>query len=50
MGQQRSSQRPFKGANRSLRQRLNWRGEPALAFAPTAVVSGVLAFVEVLSQ
>lgn len=50
MAEERSSLKPIKGANRSLRQRLNWRGELALAVAPTVVILGVLAFVEALSQ
>lgn len=50
MGQKQSSLKPLKGANRSLRARLNWRGELALAFAPTVTILGVMAFVEVLSR
>lgn len=42
--------KPIEGANRSLRRRLTLKGEFALALAPTAVVLGVLALVEVLSQ
>jgi CBS-domain-containing membrane protein len=40
----------MQGANRSLRSRLDWKGELVLATAPTAVVLGVLAVVEVLSR
>ena len=50
MGQKRSSLRPVQGANRSLRSRLNLKGELALATAPTVTVLGVLALVEVLSR
>lgn len=50
MKQTRSSLKPIKGANRSLRQRLDWRGELALALMPTIVILSVLAFVEVLTQ
>lgn len=34
----RSSLKPLEGANRSLRSRLHWKGELALATAPTVVV------------
>ncbi|WP_088893678.1 HPP family protein [Leptolyngbya ohadii] len=50
MGSERSSLKPLKGANRSLRQRLNWRGELALALMPTLVILSVLGFVEALTQ
>jgi CBS-domain-containing membrane protein len=50
MSQQRSSLKPIEGANRALRRRLTLRGEFTLALAPTAIVLGVLALVEVLSQ
>lgn len=50
MSRRKSSLRPVEGANRSLRQRLNLKGEFALAIAPTAVVLSVFAFVEVLSR
>jgi CBS-domain-containing membrane protein len=50
MKPQRYSLKPLKGANRSLRSRLNWKGELALATAPTVVVLSVLALVEVLSR
>ncbi|MBE9182490.1 HPP family protein [Oculatella sp. LEGE 06141] len=50
MSQNRSSLTPIQGANRSLRRRLNLKGEFALATGPTIIVLGVLAFVEVLSR
>ena len=50
MRNHRSSLKPVEGANRSLRSRLDWKGELALATLPTIVVLGVLAFVEVLSR
>lgn len=50
MSRNRSSLKPIKGANRSLRQRLDIRGELLLAAAPTALVLSVLALVEVLSR
>ena len=50
MRHHRSSLEPVQGANRSLRSRLDWKGELVLATAPTAVVLGVLALVEVLSR
>lgn len=46
----RSSLQPLQGANRSLRRRLDWKGELALAIAPTAIVLIVLALVESLSR
>lgn len=42
--------KPIRGANRSLRQRLDLKGELALATAPTFTILAVLALVEVLSQ
>jgi CBS-domain-containing membrane protein len=48
--QDRSSLKPIQGANRSLRHRLNLKGEFTLALAPTILVLGVLALVETLSQ
>lgn len=50
MAQDRSSLKPVEGADRALRSRLGLRGELVLAFFPTAVVLGVLALVEVLSE
>lgn len=50
MKNHRSSLKPLEGANRSLRSRLDWKGELALATAPTLVVLGVLALVEVLTR
>lgn len=50
MNQERESLKPIEGANRALRRRLTLKGEFALAIAPTAVVLGVLALVEALSQ
>lgn len=50
MSQERSSLKPIEGANRSLRRRLTLKGEFTLALAPTAIVLGVLALVEVLSR
>ena len=50
MSRKLSSLEPGQKAKRSLRQRLDLRGEFALALAPTAVVLVVLALVEVLSR
>jgi len=50
MSRNRSSLKPIKGANRALRRRLTLKGELALATAPTAIVLGVFALVEVLSR
>jgi CBS-domain-containing membrane protein len=50
MSQKRSSLKPLEGANRSLRRRLNLKGEFALALLPTLTVLGVLSLVEVLSR
>lgn len=44
------SLKPVEGANRSLRERLDLKGEFALAFVPTVTVLLVFALVEVLSQ
>lgn len=50
MSQKQSSLKPIKGANRSLRSRLNLKGELVLAIAPTLTVLVVLALVEALSR
>ncbi|OUL26764.1 HPP family protein [Nostoc sp. T09] len=50
MKSHRSSLKPLEGANRSLRSRLNWKGELALATAPTLLILSMLALVEVLSR
>jgi len=50
MSQKRSSLKPLQGANRSLRRRLNLKGEFALALLPTVTVLGVLGLVEALSS
>ncbi len=50
MSQNRSSLKPIEGANRTFRRRLTLNGELALATAPTAIVLGVFALVEVLSR
>ncbi|OUL23760.1 HPP family protein [Nostoc sp. 106C] len=50
MKSHRSSLKPLEGANRSLRRRLNWKGELALATAPTVVILAVFALVEVLTR
>lgn len=50
MTHDRSSLKPIKGANRSLRRRLNLKGEFMLALAPTLIILVVLALVEVLSR
>lgn len=50
MSRNRSSLKPIEGANRSLRRRLTLKGELALATAPTVIVLGVFALVEVLSR
>ncbi|WP_345263495.1 HPP family protein [Nibrella viscosa] len=44
------SLKPIKGANRQSRRRLELKDELMLAFAPTAVVLVVFAFVEILSR
>ena len=46
----RSSLQPIAGANQSLRRQLDWRGELALATAPTLVVLTMLALVESFSH
>ncbi len=50
MSQKRSSLKPLQGANRSLRRRLDLKGEFILALLPTLTVLGVLGLVEALSQ
>ena len=50
MSQKRSSLKPIEGANRSLRRRLDIRGELLLALMPTLTVLVVFALVEVLSR
>lgn len=50
MSQKRSSLKPVKGANRSLRSRLSLQGEFVLALLPTVIVLAVFALVEVLSR
>jgi CBS-domain-containing membrane protein len=45
-----SSLEPLEGANRSLRRRLDWKGELALATAPTLVILSVFALVEALTR
>ncbi|ARV58156.1 HPP family protein [Nostocales cyanobacterium HT-58-2] len=50
MNRERSSLKPIEGANRSLRRRLNLKGELILATVPTVLVLTVLALVEVLSR
>jgi CBS-domain-containing membrane protein len=50
MSQDRESLKPIEGANRSIRRKLGLKGELLLATAPTLVVLGVLALVEVLSR
>ena len=47
---QRDSLKPLEGAARTLRSRLSLRGELVLALFSTAVVLGVLGFIEVLSE
>ncbi|MFB2772030.1 HPP family protein [Pelatocladus sp. BLCC-F211] len=46
----RSSLKPLEGANRSFRRRLDWKGELALATAPTVIILSVFALVEVLTR
>ncbi|WP_315791166.1 HPP family protein [Fischerella sp. JS2] len=46
----RSRLEPLQRANRSLRNRLTWKGELALATAPTVVILSVFALVEVLTR
>jgi hypothetical protein len=50
MSQKRSSLQPLQGKNRTLRRRLDLKGEIALAVAPTVIVLLVMAFVETLTQ
>lgn len=50
MSQKRSSLKPIEGARRSLRRRLDLKGELILALLPTAIVLTVLGLVEVLSR
>jgi CBS-domain-containing membrane protein len=46
----RSSLKPLKSATKSLRKRLTWKGELALATAPTVIILSVFALVEVLTR
>ncbi|HEX2201831.1 MAG TPA: HPP family protein [Longimicrobium sp.] len=46
----KESLKPVEGADRSLRRRLDMKGELVLALLPTATVLGVLALVEALTQ
>jgi CBS-domain-containing membrane protein len=50
MSQKRSSLKPIGGARRSIRRRLDLKGELLLALLPTAIVLTVLALVEVLTR
>ncbi|MBD2626104.1 HPP family protein [Trichormus variabilis] len=50
MSQKRSSLKPLEGANRTLRRRLDLKGEIALATAPTVTILLVMGFVEALTQ
>lgn len=50
MRHRRSSLTPIEGANRTLRRRLDLKGELMLAAVPTITVLIVLALVEVLSR
>ncbi|MBE9010905.1 HPP family protein [Pseudanabaenaceae cyanobacterium LEGE 13415] len=50
MSRNRTTLKPLQGANRSIRRRLGLKEELLLATAPTVVVLGVLALVEVLSR
>ncbi len=50
MSQKRSSLKPIEGARRSLRRRLDLKGELLLALLPTVTVLTVLALVEILSR
>lgn len=47
---ERESLKPIEGANRSLRRRLDLKGELALALLPTATVLAVLGLVETFSN
>jgi CBS-domain-containing membrane protein len=50
MNRNRNSLKPIEGANRTLRRNLGLKDELLLATAPTVVVLGVLALIEVLSR
>lgn len=50
MAQEMESLKPVEGANRSLRRKLDVRGEVVLALLPTATVLVVLALVDALSE
>lgn len=50
MSQKRTSLKPLQGADRSLRRRLNLKGELVLALLPMVTILVMLGFVEVLSQ
>lgn len=50
MSNKRSSLQPLEGANRSLRRRLDLKGELLLATMPTLTVLAVLALVDALTQ
>lgn len=50
MAQKRESLEPLKGADRSLRHRLDLKGEFFLALLPTVTVLGVFALIEVFSR
>lgn len=50
MSQRRESLKPIEGAKRSLRRRLNLKGELIMALLPTVTILTVLGMVEVLSR
>lgn len=50
MSQKRSSLKPIEGARRSLRRRLDLKGELVMALLPTVIILTVLVLVEVLSR
>lgn len=50
MSQRRESLKPIEGARRSLRRRLDLKGELVMALLPTVTILTVLAMVEVLSR
>jgi CBS-domain-containing membrane protein len=50
MAQERESLKPVEGANRSLRRRLDLKGEFVLALLPTATVLVMLCLVEAFSR
>lgn len=50
MSYKRESLKPIEGARRSIRRRLDVRGELVLALLPTVIMLTVLAMVEVLSR